>query len=115
MNKNLITLFLVTLISLCEAGAQSLSFLSYDRKSDLFFILAWLLYLVIVYLLWKAYHYRGVGYINVIWSGLTTIFMLFIGYMFFKERLRTIEWIGIIFVIAGITLMTYDNMNNNHH
>lgn len=113
LNHNVLVIFLVLLISICEAGAQSISYLSYTRNSNLLFVLAWVIYLAIVYLLWRSYHYRGVGYINVIWSGITTMLMLAIGYFFFNERLSMIEWIGTFFVITGIALMTIHNIEKH--
>lgn len=111
--QNLIVLFLVVLISSFEAGAQSVSYLAYKHKSVVFFVLAWLIYLVVVYLLWRAYHYRGVGYVNVLWSGITTAFMLMIGYFIFGERLSKEEWVGVVFILIGIGLMTMHHVKNH--
>lgn len=106
-------MFLVAAISACEACAQSLSYLAYKKDSIAFFVASWMLYLGIVFLLWKSYHYKGVGYINVIWSGMTTAFMLLIGYTFFGERLSREEWIGTAFILFGIILMTFHNVKNH--
>lgn len=110
---NMIVLIFVFLISSCEAAAQSLSYLAYKNKSNALFYASWMVYLLIVYLLWKSYHYRGVGYINVIWSGMTTALMLMIGYFFFGERLSKEEWLGTAFIIFGIALMTMHNVKNH--
>lgn len=113
MSSNMLVLFFVILISAFEAFAQSMSYLSFLNRSVFYFILSWFLYLVIVFLLWKSYHYKGVGYINVLWSGVTTVFMLIIGYMFFGERLSKEEWAGAAFVLFGIGLMTFHNIRNH--
>jgi len=105
MSANLLALLFVILISCSEAVAQSLSYQSFNKKSKALFVASWLMYLIVVYLLYRAYHYRGVGYINVLWSGVTTLLMLFIGYTFFGERMRFWEWIGVALVMMGIALM----------
>ena len=93
-------------ISLIEAGAQSLSFLSRQRGSLLLFLLAWLAYLFIVALLIQSYKYRGVGYMNVLWAGITTTLMILIGHVAFGERLTLQEWAGVVLIISGIVLMS---------
>lgn len=113
MSNNLNILFLVTAISGFEALAQSLSYLAYSKSSSIYFFASWILYLAVVFLLWKSYHYKGVGYINVIWSGITTAFMLLIGYFFFGEQLSREEWIGTAFILFGIALMTFHNVKNH--
>lgn len=113
LSQNLTVLFLVTGISGFEAIAQSLSYLAFTKSSWIYFIASWIIYLVVVFLLWKSYHYKGVGYINVIWSGITTAFMLLIGYFFFGERLSKEEWIGTAFILFGIALMTFHNVKNH--
>jgi len=106
-------LFLVVLISTFEACAQSTSYLAYKHNSLLFFALAWVIYLAVVYLLWKAYHYRGVGYVNVLWSGITTVIMLMIGYFIFHERLSKEEWVGVSLILIGIGFMTFHQLKNH--
>lgn len=108
---NLAALVLVICISSFEAAAQSLSYLSYKQKSVGLFVLSWFVYLVIVYLLWRAYHFRGVGYINVIWSGVTTALMLAIGFVFFGERISVVEWVGVVFIMLGIGMMTFHSLS----
>lgn len=110
---SILTLSLVTAISGVEACAQSLSYLAYSKSSSLYFVASWIMYLVIVFLLWKSYHYKGVGYINVLWSGLTTAFMLLIGYFVFGERLSREEWVGAVFILVGILIMIFHNVWNH--
>lgn len=111
--KNIMIVFLVAAISASEAIAQSLSYIAYTKSSIAYFVSSWILYLVVVFLLWKSYHYKGVGFVNVLWSGMTTALMLLIGYFVFGERLSREEWIGTYFILFGILLMTFHNVRNH--
>lgn len=106
LQQYVVVLFLVTLISAFEAASQSLVYLSRINKSKLYFALSLVVYLVVIILLYYAYEYKGVGYVNVLWSGLTTFFMICIGYFIFGERLAKIEWVGASLILVGILFMT---------
>lgn len=88
-----------------ESIAESLSYKAMLHNSKWFLIAAWVLYLFVVILLIQAYKYKGVGYINALWSGITTLLLLTIGYTVFGERLSKNEWIGAILVLAGVFLL----------
>lgn len=103
----MIVFFLVLMISLFEACGQSLAYVANKNNSHILLFCAWLAYIGVVFFLFKSYAYKGVGYINILWSGLTTLLMIAIGYVFFKERLTKMEWIGACFILIGIILMTY--------
>jgi multidrug transporter EmrE-like cation transporter len=100
-----IVVLYVFFISASEALAQSLSYLAKQQSSVFYFVASWLVYLLIVYLLFLSYQYKGVGYINVLWSGMTTVLMILIGYFIFGERLSQIEWVGVFFIVFGMVLM----------
>ncbi len=102
----LIVFFLVFMISLFEAGGQSLAYMAHKKSSFILLALSWLFYIVIVVLLYFSYKYKGVGYINILWSGMTTLLMILIGYFIFNERLNLIEWIGTGFIFIGIFLIS---------
>lgn len=113
LDQYLVVFFLVIMISGFEAISQSFVYLSYKNKSNLYFAVALLFYLVVIILLYNAYKFKGVGYVNVLWSGVTTTFMLLIGYFFFGERLTRIEWIGASFILFGILLMVLHKLFNH--
>jgi multidrug transporter EmrE-like cation transporter len=102
---NLIILTIVLMISLCEACGQSIAFIAYQKRKIALLLVAWLFYLFVVYFLYQAYKYKGVGYVNILWSGITTLLMITIGYFLFKERLNKIEWIGAGFIIIGMIIL----------
>jgi multidrug transporter EmrE-like cation transporter len=106
LDKYLFIIFLVTMISIFEAGSQTLVYLSRVKKSILYFIFSLAVYFIVIVLLYMSYEYKGVGYVNVLWSGLTTFFMICIGYFYFGERLSKMEWIGASLILLGILLMT---------
>lgn len=70
---------LVLAVSLCEAAGQTLAWLSTI----------------------------GIGFVNVMWSGMTSVLMLLIGHLFFKERLAAQEWLGVAVVLAGVAIMNW--------
>lgn len=96
--------FLTTIIALsvCEAFGQSTAFLSFKRKSLALFMLSWAIYLGVIFFLVQSYKYKGVGIVNVMWSGVIGLIMLAVGYFAFGERLSIREWIGVALVFAGI-------------
>ena len=96
---------IVLMISICEACGQSMAFLAHKKHKALLLIIAWFFYLFVVYFLYRAYAYKGVGYINILWSGITTLLMIAIGYLFFNERLSIIEWIGAGFILIGMSIL----------
>jgi multidrug transporter EmrE-like cation transporter len=102
----LAVLFIVFLISLCEAAGQSIAYHAYQKSSHILLAFSFVFYIAVVYLLYRSYAYKGVGFVNILWSGMTTILMIAIGYFVFHERLTTVEWIGAGLILAGILLMT---------
>lgn len=70
----------------------------------MFILFAVLCYAGVTALLYRAYEYKGVGLVNVLWSGVSVIMMLAIGYLVFKERLIMREWIGVAFIAIGLCI-----------
>ena len=48
------------------------------------------------------------GLINCLWSGVSIIIILLVGYFLFKEKLNNRDITGIILIIAGIMLINWD-------
>lgn len=91
---------LIFIISACEAVGQSIAFIARQAHSMPLFLTSWLVYIGVVYFLYLAYGIQGVGFVNALWSGMTTILMIVIGKLFFKEKLvlRQFFFIGLILV-----------------
>jgi multidrug transporter EmrE-like cation transporter len=62
----------------------------------------------VCYLLVQLYKYKGIGLINVLWSGLSILVILSIGIIFFNEKITNLDKIGIFFIILGIIFITYE-------
>ncbi len=104
---------IVLMISLCEAVGQSVTFLAHKHSKFVLLFVAWLFYLAVIYFLYRAYEYKGVGYVNILWSGITTLLMITIGFFLFNEKLSKVEWIGAVFIIIGmVILLTYKSVKN---
>lgn len=93
---------LVLLISIFEAFAQSTIHYAYYNNNKYYIIFGIFLYIIIAFLIYKAYNYKGVGMVNAIWSGFSIIFMIIIGIVLFNEKILFNEYIGIFFIIIGI-------------
>lgn len=109
--------FLILLISIFEAIAQSSIKHAHDNMYYLF--IGILFYIFVSLLIYKAYKHKGLGMVNAIWSGFSIIIMLCIGIFIFNEKIKNNEVIGIIFIIIGIILTNENcfnyikNINNN--
>lgn len=93
---------LVFLISACEAVGQSIAFMARQSQSVPLFVAAWFVYIGVVYFLYQAYGFHGVGFVNALWSGMTTVLMIIIGKLFFKERLTPRQWVSISLILVGM-------------
>lgn len=97
----------VFIISLFEIAGQIFIKTYYeqdDRKLYLFF-LGWLMYLGVVYFLFKAYENGNFAISNSFWNALTTVSIAGIGWFYYKEKLTKPEMIGISLVILGFIII----------
>lgn len=67
-------------------------------------------YSVVCLLLDKCYDFNGVGITNFVWSVLSIISMLIVGYVLFNEKITKFDIAGIILSIFGLYLIfVYDH------
>jgi len=59
-------------------------------------------YLLIAYILWITFEYRGMGEINLMWNVVTTISSAYIGYHYFKERTNNYTLYAILFAVLAL-------------
>lgn len=98
-------------ISICEALAQT-CVKYYNMSHKLYvFLFALLMYCCVTYLLYLSYDYKGVGIVNVLWSGMTILVMLAVGIFVFNEEIHLHDWIGIFMIVMGMIII---NVNNKH-
>ena len=103
----------IIIISICEMIGQScLKYYHNNYTQYQYYFYAIMLYAVVCYLLVKTYYYQGMGLVNVLWSGISILFGLFAGAIFFKESITDLDKIGVICVITGISLIVYKGKHN---
>ncbi len=101
-----LSLFLHALgLALCETLAQFSVKKYYDSGIIYFFFLGWFFYLCVITILYYTYFITNFAIANAIWSSLTIILTTTITIFYFKDKLNTMELLGISFVILGILLL----------
>lgn len=93
-------------------GQSCLKYYHNNYTQYQYYFYALMLYAVVCYLLVKTYDYQGMGLVNVLWSGISILFGLFAGAIFFKESITDLDKIGVICVITGISLIVYKGKHN---
>lgn len=102
-------LAIILLISFCEGIGQScLKKVFSDPDKMHLFVVALVFYGIVCYLLLMSYKYRGMGIVNVIWSGLSILLIVSIGVLFFQETITNMDKIGIVLIIAGIVFVLWE-------
>jgi multidrug transporter EmrE-like cation transporter len=49
-----------------------------------------------------SYQYKGMGIVNVLWSGLSVLIIVSTGVIFFEETITWLDKIGIALILMGI-------------
>ena len=102
-------LLVILLISISECtGTTCLKHLYLDKNKYWLFIVAILCYVVVCMLLLVSYRYKTMGMVNVIWSGMSILVILFAGVIFFKEEVTTYDKIGVILIVAGMAFILWE-------
>ena len=60
---------------------------------------------LVVPLLIKTLQYEGIGIVNFIWNVFSTIIMFTIGVYIFKEKIESLQLIGVVLSLAGLGLI----------
>jgi multidrug transporter EmrE-like cation transporter len=109
MNPKITLLFIILLISISECIGQSCLKKLFDEPSKThLYLIAVIFYSIICYLLILSYNYKGMGLINVIWSGLSVLVIVSTGVLFFNEKITNLDKIGIFLVLLGILCILYE-------
>lgn len=74
------------------------------------YILGVIFYACVGFCLIRAYQYeyKSMGIINVIWSSLSVLSIILVGYFYWGENITNMEILGVIFVVIGLILVLYD-------
>lgn len=104
-NPSFFYFFLIALIVLFESLAQYHIKKSKINRSLLLLFIAIMSYSVVCLLLRKCYDFNGVGITNFVWSIVSIISMLTIGYVFFDEDITKYDLIGMFLSVSGLYLI----------
>ncbi len=109
MSPRLLLLALILLIAIAECIGQSClrSFYNNPSRTDLV-LLGVFFYSIVCALLVISYRYKGMGLVNVMWSGLSVLVIVSTGMIFFNEKITRLDWLGISLIIAGMAAVLYE-------
>jgi multidrug transporter EmrE-like cation transporter len=101
-------LVIIILISGVECIAQGCLKTFFSNNQLYLFILSIACYGIVCFLLVRSYRFKSMGLINCLWSGMSVLFILMVGYIIFSETLNIRDIFGVIFIIFGTWLILYD-------
>lgn len=95
-------------IILTETASQFCVKQYYDNQNKWpLFLIAWLLYALVLFFLYKSYSYTNFALTNALWDSGTIIAMALVGYFYYKDKFNTGEIVGMTLVITGAILLGY--------
>jgi small multidrug resistance pump len=100
-------LILIALICLTETMAISCVKKYHNGDGSVFFIFAILLYSVVCFLLNKSFYLNTMGITNVLWSGVSVLFVIMAGVFLFHEKIHTHDLVGGALITAGMLMIRY--------
>ncbi len=53
----------------------------------------------------KSLQYQGAAITNILWIAISVILVTILGYFLFKEKITTIQFVGIAFILVGLILV----------
>ncbi len=105
----MLIIFIILLISLFELFGQScLKYLNINNDKYHYYLYAILFYGMVCFLLLQSYKYKGMGIVNVLWSGVSILVILSASIIFFNEKITKMDAIGIVLIIAGMIFILYE-------
>jgi multidrug transporter EmrE-like cation transporter len=108
-NPKILLLGLILLISISECIGQSCLKTYHNNPSKFYlYFMAVLFYSIVCLLLVMSYKYKGMGIVNVLWSGISVLVVVSAGILFFNESITNLDKIGILLVVAGITCIIWE-------
>jgi multidrug transporter EmrE-like cation transporter len=114
MKEIYLLLGLVILISISECLGQScLKNYHLDPSKAYLYLLAVLFYSLVCLLLVLSYKFKGMGLVNVLWSGISVLFVVSVGMIFFNETLTRMDFLGIVLILLGITCVLWEGSHDS--
>jgi multidrug transporter EmrE-like cation transporter len=104
-----VLLGIILLIVILECLGQMClkSYFNNPGKIHLYFI-AIVFYAMVCLMLVMSYKYRGMGIINVLWSGISVLAVASAGVLVFHETLTRLDIIGIVCILVGIGCVVWE-------
>ena len=96
----LITIVLV--IAILEICGQTCIREFRKNGSFQYIVFGALLYMVVVVLLFHSYKYHGMGMVNLLWSCLSIILAIAVGYFIFEEKVNKNTGIAVVLAICAV-------------
>ena len=93
---------IIITIALIEACSQFCLKKGTMDKDERLYLFGFIGYAFIGYLLTRTYHYKGIGYSNLVWSALSIILACISGKIFFGEK---INYMACILCLMAIYLI----------
>lgn len=109
MQSTLLILGLVFLISLSECAGQGCLKTFYGQPNKTYlYVLGIAFYAIVCTLLVLSYRYKGMGIMNVLWSGMSVLVVVSAGMVFFGEKITQLDAAGIVLILAGMALVLWE-------
>lgn len=100
-------LILIALICITETMAISCVKKYHNGDGSIFFIFAILLYSGVCFLLNKSFHLNTMGITNVLWSGMSVMFVIIAGVLLFHEKIHTHDVVAAALITTGMLMIRY--------
>ena len=76
------------------------------EENDTYIFLFFLLFSLIPWILIELVRLEGIAITNVYWNIASTMLVILLGYFVFKEKINSVQYIGVGFGILSIALLT---------
>lgn len=93
---------IVVMIALTEVVGQACLKKARTQNIKWMLIVGMVVYLGVAYLLYVCYDYAGMGHTNLLWSCMSIILAILVGYHMFKEPYNSYNWVAAAFAMGAI-------------
>lgn len=105
MDDSVLLILLILLIVTCECIAQCCA--NYNRHTgNIMYIFAGgLMYTLVVFILSKTHEITSMGTVNAIWSGLSILSVIAVGYLLFDQKISKDKLIAASLIALGVSYL----------
>lgn len=110
-NTKRFIIYAILLITIFEATGQLClkKFEPTNSQSYFYFLFGIMFYMIVCGLLCYCYKHKGnLGSINLMWSCMSMIFIIIVGYVFLQEQPRFHDFVAIFFALLAIYFANID-------